>query len=112
MAMQGGCGIREDSRSSANTLTWEFEGIIESVELLSQYDGEVYIADVDPCFVVAVRLVDPLPPLGKAPGETVSFGIQSPTMLFMGRLRIGQSYTLRLWGPADDPEEGYFLSVE
>jgi len=111
MFAQAGCDIGDRSCWAMRPLACEFVGVVESVALLGDYEGELYIADFDPCFVVTVRLREPLPALVGIPGQTVHFGIQSPAMLFRGELDTGQAYRFRLWRPADDEESGYYLSV-
>jgi hypothetical protein len=103
-----GCATGKPS-SPAKPLAWEFTGVVESVAYLSEYEGQVYVVDVDPRYVMTVKLTEPLPPLKCASGQTVHFAFHSPTMLFHGSLETGKAYSFRLWRSADDKDSHWWL---
>jgi hypothetical protein len=81
-------------RDQENVVTLRFSGTVRQLVMLSHYSGKVILVDLDPRFVVEVKIADEDTRRGIFDGApTVAIAIHSPSRLFG-------------WRAPDGPQDG------
>jgi hypothetical protein len=91
------------------TETIRLRATVQDVVMLTRFTGTVIPVDVDPNYVLTVRVESVVPATaGFTPGSVVSLAIHSPTLVFQGDATKGKTYDFLLHRSIEDGEASFF----